>query len=57
MTTKLVISKCETIEQKEETQTYLLLTRLSLYGFLGCLFIMSDSGASYASEIAGIFEH
>ena len=32
---------------------YLELTRLSVYGFLGRRFIISDSDPSYASEIAG----
>lgn len=34
---------------------YLSLTRLSEYGFRGLRFIISDSAASYASEIAGTY--
>lgn len=34
---------------------HLSLTNLSVNGFLGRLFIMSDSASSYASEIAGTY--
>lgn len=34
---------------------YLSLTRLSVYGFLGRRFIISDSAISYARDIAGTY--
>lgn len=43
------------IQENRNTKTfcYLSLTSLSLKGFLGLRFIISDSASSYASEMAG----